>query len=125
MKLPCSQLEEIFLSAARFAIASPLCWNFSTQIGVRTATTAESARWSASLLAVLVVIQPPQLNPTMARAIAPPAAPQRAGFVCEGSCMVFAFRLSRDKGFLPLDQIHGASKFQKNLGLEGVPFELR
>jgi hypothetical protein len=40
-------------------------------------------------LAVLVVIQPPQVNPTMARAIAPPAAPQRAGLVSEGSCIAF------------------------------------
>ena len=60
MKLPCSQLEEIFFNAARFAIASPLWWNFSIQIGVRTATTAESARSSASLLAVPVVIQLPR-----------------------------------------------------------------
>jgi hypothetical protein len=33
IKLPCSRLEEIFISAARFHLASPLCWNFSTQIG--------------------------------------------------------------------------------------------
>src|SRR5204862_7384969 len=91
-KLPCSQLEEIFFRALRFAVASPFCWNLSTQIGVRIATTAESARWSASLLPVLVVIQPPQVNPTIARATAPPAAPQRAGFVSEGNCMAWVFR---------------------------------
>jgi hypothetical protein len=38
--------------------ASPFCRNFSTQIGVRAATTAVLARSSASLMAVPPVIQP-------------------------------------------------------------------
>jgi hypothetical protein len=69
MKLPCSQLEEIFFNAARFAIASPLWWNLSTQIGLRTATTAEWARSSASLLAVPVVIQLPQVRRSRERLV--------------------------------------------------------
>ena len=48
---------------ARFACALLFCRNFSTQTGVRAATTAVSARSAASLLAVLLVIQPPQDNP--------------------------------------------------------------
>jgi hypothetical protein len=47
-----SEPEEIFRRAARFACASLFCRNFSTQIGVRTATTAVLTCSAASLLAV-------------------------------------------------------------------------
>src|SRR2546423_1929123 len=84
-------------------MASPFCRNFSTQIGVRIATTAVSARWFASLLAVLVVIQPPQVNPTIATRIAPPNAPQRAGLVSEGSCIAVAFQKRESLAAWPVD----------------------
>jgi hypothetical protein len=51
------------------------CRNFSTQMGVRAATTAVAARLFARVSAAPAVTQPPQLNPTIARAIAPAAAP--------------------------------------------------
>ena len=72
---PCSQNVEIFCRAARFACASLFCRNFSTQTGVRAATTAVSARAAASLLALPPVIQPPQENPMTTDATAPTAIP--------------------------------------------------
>src|ERR1700730_6038706 len=45
--------DEILLNSTNFAGASAWCWNFSTQIGASTATTAVSARWVAIRSAVL------------------------------------------------------------------------
>ena len=61
-------------------------------------------------------------GPTIARATGPPAAPQRAGLVSEGTCMVFAIRLLREKGFSPPDQFK-APKVPKKYGPEAVPLE--
>ena len=44
----------------RTQLGERFCRSFSTQTGVRAATTAVSARSAASLLALLPVIQPPQ-----------------------------------------------------------------
>src|SRR5690349_3413983 len=49
-------------------------------MGVRAAMTAVAALFFASVSAVPPVTQPPQPNPTIARATAPAAAPHRAGF---------------------------------------------
>lgn len=48
-------------------------------MGVRAATTAVAALFFASVAAVPPVTQPPQLNPTIASAMAPAAAPHSAG----------------------------------------------
>jgi hypothetical protein len=42
------------------------------------------------------------LNPMNARAMAPPTAPQQAGFTCGGTCMVTAFRLEGKRISSPL-----------------------
>src|SRR6202040_366831 len=55
-----SEPEEIFRRPARFACASLFYRNFSTQIGVRTATTAVLTCSAASLLAVAPVTHPSQ-----------------------------------------------------------------
>src|SRR4030095_3440338 len=49
------------------------------QIGTSVAVTAASARLSASWLAVLCVVQPPQLNPTIMVRMEPSTAPQMVG----------------------------------------------
>src|SRR5438046_2341003 len=88
-------LVDIFCRTARFACASLFCRNFSTQIGVRAATTAVLARSSASLMALPPVIQPPQENPITIDATAPIAIPCRRRVRdsprrIEGTCMAFA-----------------------------------
>src|ERR1700737_2838752 len=58
--------DETLLNSANFAGASAWCWNFSTQIGASTATTAVSARWVAIRSAVLPSVHPSDENPTTA-----------------------------------------------------------
>src|SRR5437667_12419745 len=72
--------DEILLNSINFAGASAWCWNFSTQIGASTATTAVSARWVAIFSAVLPSVHPSDENPTTANATAPATAPHIAGF---------------------------------------------
>jgi hypothetical protein len=91
-------LVDIFCRTARFALASLFCRNFSTQIGVRAATTALLTRSSASLIAVPPVIQPPQENPITIDATAPIAIPcsrrvRDSPRRIEGICMAFAFSI--------------------------------
>src|SRR5690349_24966102 len=74
-----SHTQVAFFISAKFAEAPAACRNFSTQMGVRAATTAVAARFVARVSAVPPVTQPPQLNPTMARAIAPAAAAPQGG----------------------------------------------
>src|ERR1700732_4260740 len=79
---------------ARFACASLFCRNFSTQTGVRAATTAVLAWLAASLWAVLPVTQPPQENPMAIDATAPIAIPCRRRVRdsprrIDGTCMAF------------------------------------
>src|ERR1700722_14390423 len=67
--------------------------NFSTQIGVRTATTAVLACSAASLLAVALVTHPPHETPTAIEATAPIAIPCRrrvrdSARSIDGTCMV-------------------------------------
>jgi hypothetical protein len=57
---------ETLLNSTNFADASAWCWNFSTQIGASTATTAVSARWVAIRSAVLPSVHPSDENPTTA-----------------------------------------------------------
>src|SRR5205814_3343729 len=68
------------LNATSFAAASVCCWNFATQIGASTATTAVSARWVAIFSAVLPSVHPSDENPTTVNATAPTTAPHTAGF---------------------------------------------
>ena len=56
--------DETLLNSTNFAGASAWCWNFSTQIGASTATTAVSARWVAIRSAVLPSVHPSDENPT-------------------------------------------------------------
>ena len=57
-------------------------------MGARAATTADEARCSAFASAVPPVTQPPQLKPMIARRIAPPAAPHKAGVKDDDTFMV-------------------------------------
>src|SRR4029078_8719966 len=70
-------------------------------MGARTATTAVAARFFAIVSAVPPVTQPPQLNPTIARIIAPAAAPHSAGFtaafVSLGIFITFTFALEVER----------------------------
>src|SRR6202030_3384390 len=75
-----SQDEEILLNATSFAAAWVCCWNFATQIGASTATTAASERWVAIFSAVLPSVHPSDENPKTANATAPTTAPHTAGF---------------------------------------------
>jgi hypothetical protein len=68
------------LNATSFAAASVCYWNFSTQIGASTATTAVSARWVAIFSAVLPSIHPSDENLTIVNATASTTAPHTAGF---------------------------------------------
>src|SRR6202521_4703268 len=68
------------LNSTNFAVASAWCWNFSTQIGASTATTAVSAHWVAIRSAVLPSVHPSDENPTTVTATAPATAPHIAGF---------------------------------------------
>src|SRR5467141_2894081 len=72
--------DEILLNSINFAGASAWCWNFSTQIGASTATTAVSARWAAIRSAVLPSVHPSDENPTTVTATTPATAPHIAGF---------------------------------------------
>jgi hypothetical protein len=72
--------DKALLNATSFAAASVWRWNFSTQIGASTATTAVSARWVAIRSAVLPSVHPSDENPTTVNATAPATAPHIAGF---------------------------------------------
>src|ERR1700726_2378149 len=72
--------DETLLNSTNFAGASAWCWNFSTQIGASTATTAVSARWVAMRSAVLPIVHPSDENPTTVNTTAPATAPHTAGF---------------------------------------------
>src|SRR6266850_1003696 len=72
--------DKALLNATSFAAASVCCWNFSTQIGASTATTAVSARWVAIRSAALPSVHPSDENPTTVNATAPATAPHTAGF---------------------------------------------
>src|ERR1700709_824656 len=66
---------ETFLSSTKLLVTSAECWNLSTQIGARTATTALRDASSARFAAVLSIDQPPQLKPMIIVTTAPTAAP--------------------------------------------------
>src|SRR6202521_5185234 len=72
--------DETLLNSTNFAGASAWCWNFSTQIGASTATTAVSARSVAMRSAVPPSVHPSDENPTTVNATAPATAPHTAGF---------------------------------------------
>src|SRR4029077_10820213 len=84
--------DSSFLSAAsRAARSALLCRKLWAQIGARATVTASLDRRAASVSAFPPVTHPPQLNPTMANVMAPPTAPQRAGFVSAGIFMAAPF----------------------------------
>src|SRR4051812_18321145 len=72
--------DETLLKSINFADASAWCWNFSTQIGARTPTTAVRARSVAIRSAVLPSVHPNVEKPTTDMAAAPITAPQIPGF---------------------------------------------
>lgn len=88
----------------------PDCWlNCRKQIGARAFATSVLACLSARVVAEEPVTQPPQLNPMMARATAPPTAPHAAGLTFGDIFMVFPFK---DEGKIPnpKSQIYRAMK---------------
>ena len=72
--------EAAFLNSISFAVELACCWNFSTQIGASTLTTALSARSAAMRSAVLPRVQPIDEKPITDIATAPETPPQSAGF---------------------------------------------
>lgn len=76
----------------------------SAQIGAKTATFASLAAVAAVFVDVPPVTQPPQPKPTMARPMAPTAAPHTYALVFSGSFMVY-LALPRprrqEEGFFP------------------------
>ena len=76
---------EAFLNSVNFAGASACAWNFSTQIGVSTSTTAASARSFAIRSAVPPSAHPKTGKPSTDMPAAPIAAPQIPGYKPEGS----------------------------------------
>src|SRR6185295_7006839 len=66
-------------SSANLAATSGCRLNCKKQIGARTFATSALACLSAMVVALDPVTQPPQVNPRIASATAPPAAPHRAG----------------------------------------------
>src|ERR1700736_2413225 len=72
--------DETLLKSTNFAGASAWCWNFSTQIGASTATTAVSARWIAIRSAVLPRGPSERREPTTLNTTTPATAPHTAGF---------------------------------------------
>jgi hypothetical protein len=62
-------------------------------MGASAATTADEALSLANASALAPVIQPPQVKPNKASAIAPPTAPQRVDFRSIDICMVMSFWL--------------------------------
>src|SRR5271157_4195316 len=96
--------EEILLNATSLAAASVCCWNFSTQIGASTATTAVSARSVAIFSAVLPSVHPSDENPTIENATAPTTAPHTAGFT-PGWIFISSPWLSGEEDFSRLEPI--------------------
>src|SRR5215469_12198866 len=78
---------EAFLNSVNFAGASACAWNFSTQIGVSTSTTAASARSFAICSAVPPRVHPKTEKPSTDMPAAPTTAPQIPGLKPEGSFM--------------------------------------
>src|SRR4029079_19408052 len=79
-------------SSANLAAASG-CWlNCEKQIGARTFATSRVACLSAKAVAEEPVTQPPQVNPRVARATAPPAAPHSAGLTFGEIFIIFPFK---------------------------------
>ena len=81
-----SQVEAL-PNSVNFAGASACAWNFSTQIGVSTSTTAASARSFAIRSAVPPSVHPKTEKPSTDMPAAPITAPQIPGFKLEGSFM--------------------------------------
>src|SRR5580700_3281139 len=91
IKEPCCQ-ELTLLSSARFAVASALRWNLSTQTGESADTRAVLTLFCTCSLAVPPVTQPPHEKPTIMVATAPAAAPCRrrvseSPWRIDGSCI--------------------------------------
>jgi hypothetical protein len=73
--------EAAFLNSISFAVELACCWNFSTQIGASTLTTALSARSAAMRSTVLLPrVHPIDEKPITDIATAPATAPQTVGF---------------------------------------------
>src|SRR5690348_1841031 len=84
--------EAAFLNSISLAAESACCWNFATQIGDRTPTTALSARATAKRSAVLPRVHPIDEKPITDIATAPAAAPQSAGFTLGWNLIVLTLR---------------------------------
>jgi hypothetical protein len=64
------------LSSPSFWPLTPSTFSWARQIGSKAAVTAASARLIATWFAVLLVVQPPQLKPTIMVRMLPITAPQ-------------------------------------------------
>src|SRR3990170_2019381 len=78
--------ESVCRSPVSFAVASDCFMKFSTQIGVRAAVTAESARCCAIFSAVSPRVHPNPEKPMIMVTTAPMIAPQTAG-LSQGTCI--------------------------------------
>src|SRR5580704_11323391 len=75
----CSQDDVMAVSSPSFLTRAASAFSPARQIGTRAAVTAASACLTATWLAVLLVVQPPQLKPTIMVRIPPTTAPQTPG----------------------------------------------
>src|SRR6267142_2364077 len=69
------------LSAPSFLPLAASTFSCARQIGTNAVVTAASARCIATWFAVLLVVQPPQLKPTIMVRMLPMIAPQTPGFI--------------------------------------------
>src|SRR5512138_889437 len=76
----CSQDDVIALSSPTFLTRATSAFSPARQIGTSAAVTAASACLTAICPAVPLVVQPPQLNPTIMVRTPPTTAPQIPGF---------------------------------------------
>src|SRR5713226_6800722 len=72
----CSQDDVMALRSPSFLAWAASAFSPARQIGSSAAVTATSAAFTAPWFAVLLVVQPPQLNPTIMVRMLPMTAPQ-------------------------------------------------
>src|SRR5882672_4938179 len=80
-KSVCSYEAVMALSSPSFLPLGASTFSCARQTGTNAVVTAASARWVATWFAVLLVVQPPQLKPTIMVRMLPMTAPQTPGFI--------------------------------------------
>src|SRR5690242_3578643 len=85
----CSQDDVMAVSSPSFLARATSAFSPARQIGSNAAVTAASACFIVTWSAVLLVVQPPQLNPTIMVRTLPTTTPQTPGFShARCTCMI-------------------------------------